>query len=192
MCLALLKRPGAYLPDEYLRTAWQNNPDGAGYMFADSGLLHVRRGFGKLKKFLKAWKADMRNHPRANFIMHFRLATHGSKALANCHPMPINADLAFVHNGIFNIHIPTDGDSDTKALADHIAQWPKGWLFDDASWQVLTKFCGRNNKLIFLTANDEVRIVNELSGQWSHGVWYSNHSYLFAGYYGAGRLQIGP
>ena len=54
MCIIAIKEKGVAMPDlETLNNMWNNNPDGAGYMFPFDGKVHIRKGFMSLKSSLK-------------------------------------------------------------------------------------------------------------------------------------------
>ena len=63
MCIAIYKPENVEIPKETLETCFENNPDGAGYMFAEDKKLHVRKGFFDMDKF---WNSYKRNKNKQN------------------------------------------------------------------------------------------------------------------------------
>jgi hypothetical protein len=50
MCIAVYKRVGVKMPsDKILETCFENNSDGAGYMFAHGGKVNIKKGFMTLR-----------------------------------------------------------------------------------------------------------------------------------------------
>lgn len=175
MCLALLKRPGAYLPDEYLRTAWQNNPDGAGYMFADSGKLTIDKGYRSVDTFLAAFRRTESKHRECPRVLHFRWATHGDKIESNCHPFQVFPGIGMAHNGILPIDMPYNGaQSDTAHFVELLQAIGSPDMLHAASLGLLARWIESDNKLVFLDRLGTCHIVNESSGKWVDGCWYSN------------------
>lgn len=187
MCLALYK-PAAVQPDwEALENAMTYNPDGAGFAVAVDGQLIIEKGFFKWEDFRKAFEPFCEHAS----VVHFRLATHGAKNQANCHPFALadfgmpegHQPVAVIHNGIFS-----DAKSDQKQWSDtwHVCRdiLHPLWAQDEKAFgkdHVLLlgdKFVGYSNKLVFLHADGTYAIWGESNGHWSsEGIWYSNHSY---------------
>ena len=99
MCVICVKKQGAENPDfSKIRNAARNNPDG----FA----IITRRGW-QIETF-RTMDADafLREYSRRcdapEWIIHCRIATHGSKRVSNCHGWR-GAGLAFAHNGILSL-----------------------------------------------------------------------------------------
>ena len=92
MCIIAIKEAGVAMPDlKTLQAMWDNNPDGAGYMFPMDGKVHIRKGFmefNDLKNDLDDL-AKVINIKETPVIMHFRIGTHGVRRNpANTHPLP--------------------------------------------------------------------------------------------------------
>ena len=52
MCIIAYKPKGQALPSkETLQMCWNNNEDGAGYMFANDGRVWISKGFATFDKF---------------------------------------------------------------------------------------------------------------------------------------------
>lgn len=177
MCLILTKPPGAPLDEGLLRCAWNHNPNGAGYMFASAGKVHIRKGFMALDEFLKAMKDNEDFFKKKSLVLHFRIATHGSVSQALTHPFRISDDLAMAHNGIIGkVAIPKDRDiSDSAAFVEqYLMKYPADFYKRREYTDLIEDFIGYS-KLAFLDSSGEITILNESHGTWdTEGRWHSN------------------
>jgi glutamine amidotransferase len=186
MCLALYKPADKTVKWDALQNAMEYNPDGAGFAVAVDGQLIIEKGFFKWADFRRAFEPFAQHAA----IVHFRLATHGAKNQANCHPFSLadfggpdgHKPVAVIHNGIFY-----EAKNDKKQWSDtwHVCRdiLHPLWLEDPDSFEkdhlllLGNKFVGTSNKLVFLAADGKAVIWGEGNGHWADGVWYSNHSY---------------
>ena len=111
MCVIIIKPAGQQLPsDSELRQAHARNPHGCGFV----SKTHHYKGMN-FETFLKyIHKVPVSE----NCIIHFRLATHGSKCKANCHPFN-RGTVWFAHNGILDIR-PEGDMTDSEAAFQNI------------------------------------------------------------------------
>jgi predicted glutamine amidotransferase len=179
MCIIALKPAGIELSDDTIRNMWDNNDDGAGFMFADRGRVKVVKGLMKFNDFMAAYR---RVGSHRKMVMHFRIKTHGDISPDLTHPFWISkGNLAMVHNGIISAtsHIAERGESDTSLYAkilSHRYPDPRLALRDNAEIQRIESEIGWS-KLVFLDGKDNHIIVNEKSGDWVDGCWFSNSSH---------------
>lgn len=114
MCIIVSKKKGVAMPSkETLRICFDNNSDGAGYMFAKDGNVYINKGFMDFDSFYQSIEKlskiyDLTEHA---IVMHFRISTGGNVDAGNCHPYPISnnkddvrktkfvTDLGMAHNG---------------------------------------------------------------------------------------------
>lgn len=179
MCIAIYQPTGKQLVKKTLKTCWDNNPDGAGYMYNTAkGQLVVEKGFMSFKEFWRSYRASLAKNKRSSFVLHFRIATHGMINPANTHPFKVTGNMAFVHNGILSIDVPKGSRMSDTAIFNEVIlkKLDEDFLDDEAIMELISGYCG-TSKLIFLTNTGKVRIVNETSGTWHQGVWFSNDSY---------------
>src|SRR5688572_22394359 len=116
MCIAILKPEGIVIPEYRLRNCFENNPDGAGFMYADraSDSVKIRKGFFTFNAFMQAYTHAVEDAPDATFGIHFRISTSGRIDKHNGHPHRIDRRTAVIHNGILDIQVPKESpDSDT-------------------------------------------------------------------------------
>lgn len=119
MCVIIVKREGIEMPsDEILRAAYRANKDGMGVVSS--------RGRFRTLNFKRFMDEIKRIGSDDSCVIHFRLATHGSVRVANCHPFK-QGDTYFFHNGVLPIRPYKDRtDSETAfrgtiypAIKDH-------------------------------------------------------------------------
>lgn len=182
MCLLIYKPPDAPLPEEHLKRGFEHNSDGAGFMYADKGILTIDKGFFIWEEFITAYNEALKEHPKAPFVVHFRLATSGLRDADNCHPHWVYDDpgVGLAHNGIFSDFNPPINSkySDTVAFAKYIRSLKQPHFMDDEiTLKTLEKDIGTYNKVAFLQEDGKITILNEKQGDWDKGVWYSNASY---------------
>jgi hypothetical protein len=182
MCVIVYKPSDIDIDMVKLRQCWDRNGDGAGMMFADEEKLRVAKGFMKWRSFKRYMKREgMEKLNSLPIIFHFRIATHGTISPLNCHPFRVNGDLAMAHNGIMqNVDIPDGKDiSDSEAFLNRYVRDAFSTISIEALSsgmpinELLAKFIG-GSKLAFMDNRGEVAIVNERSGTWLEGAWYSN------------------
>ena len=107
MCVILIKNKGIEMPSvRELRLAYEHNPHGCGFV-SSNGVYWRGMSFDELIDKLHCVGTD------DACIIHFRLATHGSHKVSNCHPFKCGS-LYFAHNGILPIRTKNDmTDSET-------------------------------------------------------------------------------
>ncbi len=182
MCIAIFKPGDKTLSKELLSVCFENNNDGAGFAYINVDSQGIKRI--KIKKsmtfdgFWSKYERATRISPNSPFIIHFRIATHGTVDLFNCHPFKINEDLVFAHNGIISKVKKDAKKSDTQVFNETILKkLGKGLLFDNPVVQELIEDYIGGSKLILMDVNGAFRIFNEKSGNTQDGVWFSNYSW---------------
>lgn len=181
MCIIVYKPSGQKINKATLRTCFQNNPHGAGYMFPCEGKVLIRKGFFTFSDFWTAWEKTERIYgDTIPIVFHFRIATAGEVDKTNCHPHRITKDLAFVHNGILDcVDVPKKSRiSDTILYRDVYLRTMNGnSIREEALFLVMGEQIGSYNKFVFMNGRGEVAFANEDSGLWADGVWYSNTTF---------------
>lgn len=192
MCIIAIKPEGHTIPDSIIKTMWNGNSHGAGFMYADRGRVKIVKGFMSLVSFQKA----LAKHNHRKLVMHFRIKTHGDVSPDLTHPFWVQKNgVAMVHNGIIWDYAKkaTNTESDSLLYARHFGrrfQQPMAALADATINAAIAQEIGYS-KLVFMDGNGEVVIVNEKLGTWADGVWYSNSGYKefswgsYTGRYGA-------
>lgn len=185
MCIAIYHDQSCPLDPEAFENSWSNNPDGGGFAYFDeSNELVIKKSMNKGQMYDQYYKAIEEYGDKSPFLVHFRIATHGTVDLANAHPFRVNANTVLIHNGM----IPTIMDkkqkrSDTRVFVEeYLPRLPKNWLDDKYLFDMVQEYIGAS-KLVIMTNDPKLDsylyIVNEKMGHWSKDgkSWYSNRSY---------------
>lgn len=110
-------------------------------------------------------------------ILHFRLATHGSIGLKNCHPFHDKKHgLFFAHNGIIDIKATNDRtDSETWFSDKFIPMLDMHGWDSETLWDWVNVERGAS-RFIFMRGNEIKRL-----GSWHNvgGCWYSNLNWQY-------------
>lgn len=172
MCVIVMIPAGVAIPsEETLRQCWTRNPDGGGVMWQADGKLYYIKGLMTIAAMLRAVAKIPAN---ANAALHFRIGTHGANTAKNTHPWPAGAGRMLMHNGVIHFLADDKAVSDSKRCGEMIANVE---LFKDIGAQtMLEQAVGRGNKIVLMDAHNCI-IINEDSGVWNAGCWYSNYSF---------------
>lgn len=199
MCVIAIKTAGVAMPSmEEIKAMWNANPDGAGFMYPENGMVHIRKGFLELEDFIKALGEFEISHTNVNdipMVMHFRIGTHGAKTSAECtHPFPVSADdlmltatelsvpLAYAHNGIIS-SIPTDDKlSDTMMygkiiLASLYNSDPNFYKNEATQWLIEQTI--NDSRMCFMDGNGVITKVGQWTTDAKTGLIYSNTHFKF-------------
>lgn len=184
MCIAIVKKAGAVLTRDTLFNCYTNNRDGCGFAYINTDIYGKRKI--RIKKsmdfeiFYDKYSRAVEQNPNSTFLIHFRIATHGTVDEYNCHPFQINDKQVFIHNGIIpqmDKDGPRDHRSDTRIFKDKILRkLPRGWENNPAIKFMIESIIGFS-KLAVLNVDNTFNIFKENSGHWKEDVWYSNTSY---------------
>lgn len=181
MCIAIFKPADKTVKESYLKESFRYNRDGAGFAYVQNGEVKIDKGHMSYDSFITAYRTALEENKDSPFLIHFRIATLGSKDEVNTHPFPIK-DGALIHNGsmVGTGAKQADGASDTSLFASK--------LYDKLSFSVVNKAKSELedalsfNKVVLLYKDKSFVILNENLGHWNDGVWYSNRSYLPVSY----------
>jgi len=182
MCIIIVKPQGKDLPQNQLENSFDNNPDGAGYMFNNSdGKIIIKKPFFNYERFLSSYLGDLKNNPEATFVLHFRITTHGENDKVNTHPHRLTKRLAFAHNGVIR------GVGESKKLSDTVlfskkllGRFTERELFERSEVIMLMEDFLLGSKITILNADGGFIIYNESDGHWEGGLWYSNETYSYS------------
>ena len=195
MCIIAVKAAGRPLPNaEIMQTMWNNNPHGAGFMYAKGGAVNIRKGFMDFADF-QAALGRIENATALPIVLHFRISTGGGVCPAMCHPFPLSnndaalrapwtqAAVGIAHNGILD-YPATKTTSDTyeyiKGQLFPLSQALPKWYKNPHAMQ-LVKNATDGSRLAILTASGEIITTGE--GWYEDGgILYSNGSYIGSRY----------
>lgn len=181
MCVIACTPPGEMLTDEILKKCWDDNDDGAGYMFSTGNELVIRKPFWKFEDLLEQYHKDAAEYgDYSPFVIHFRWATHGQLNVLNTHPHKLcGGKVGMVHNGIFADTPPINsGISDTVYFCRTVlAKRQPSQLIGRRFKAYLEDMIGAN-RVVFMDWTGKVSIVNDVMGDWVGEVWFSNLNFL--------------
>jgi glutamine amidotransferase len=161
------------------------NADGHGFAIVADDRLIVERGMNA-EAMVEAFVAARRRHPDGPALFHSRMTTHGDTSLDNCHPFPVGGDARTVlaHNGVLPETVrpaKSDPRSDTRITAEDFLP-TFGSLRTRRNRARFEQWMTPHNKMVLLTVDRRFTrrayILNETSGIWDCGIWYSNNGYL--------------
>lgn len=196
MCIILAKPAGVSMPDSsIISECWENNPDGAGYMYASKGIVYIEKGImtfdGLISKLnALAERFDLTKLP---IVVHFRISTQAGVNPQNTHPFPITRDDkllgaksssstigAVAHNGIIQCCSTYNGKetrSDTWIFVrDYVAKFAerdKKLLRED--WILTMIQQATSSKFAFMFPNGDITLLGKFERE--KGVAYSNNTY---------------
>lgn len=189
MCIIAYKPKGVGMPTKkHLKNCWDNNSDGAGWMWYDqpNKRVVIDKGYMTWDSFWAALCEE--NYTKKDtVVIHFRYATAGLTVAGNTHPFPLSryeddlqstfhgCDAAVVHNGIFG---KGEGHlSDTMVIVRDMFSDPivKNNM-DSLVMQTLIEEYVHGSKLVFLDYKGDVTIFG-VPWKKHKGVWFSNDDY---------------
>ncbi len=142
MCVIVHQPNGAHLNKKLAKELWQTNPDGGGFAFLDDDKNLVVEKFMKFPTFWSKFETMRSTFPARDFMLHMRIATHGSVSINNVHPFQLNEHTVMAHNGILKEVIddlesdPEDDRTDSEYFIEEVLKdLPRTWLDNNTSEQ---------------------------------------------------------
>ena len=191
MCIIVGKAKKIKMPDgKTLLRCFESNPDGAGMMWVEQGVVHIRKGFMNYAEF-DSFISKLGNRLDLTdiaLVMHFRITTHGSTNPQSTHPYPITRRIAHLkrtsfttnigvaHNGIIPIKChKTLSDTQTYIMRhlSYIKKLNPDFYKDKSIMEKIEKDI--HSKMCFLTKDEEIYTIGKFIED--DGVLYSNSSY---------------
>ena len=199
MCIIVAKNKNVEMPSmKTLMTCFENNPDGAGIMYASNYKVYIKKGFMTFDQFEKALKSISiktgKTLDELPIVMHFRISTSGNVDGGNCHPFPIGkplkllrqtsieCDIGMAHNGVLYNWKPEKNSiyNDTQTFINGCVNvlyegFGNALLNDTGSFNLL-EHERETSRLCFLERDGTITCM----GDWltDDGVMYSNDSYI--------------
>lgn len=197
MCIISYKAAEAQFPSKKtLQRCFTNNPDGAGFMYTASGIVHIKKGFTTFQSFWKTLR-KVREEEGDNipYVMHFRISTQAGTRPDCTHPFPLSkhmkdlrlldttAKIGVAHNGIISLtsessYKKTLTYSDTmKFITDYLSLIikTKRWYKDDDKIELIQRLVG-SSRLAILDGEGHCELLGSGWVQ-DNGIWYSNTTY---------------
>lgn len=190
MCIIVYKPAGETCPSwKTLKTCFDNNPDGCGFMYAENNAVHIHKGFMSWRKFKTAFK-PYKNREELPMVLHFRITTNGNTIPQNCHPFPLSdnvgelkaldfdCNVGIAHNGIISLTSYANKISDTMEFIRKYGKCIIGsptWYYNANAGKLLGEVI--KSKMLVLSNDGHGEIVGD---GWSKedGVWFSNRTYV--------------
>lgn len=187
MCIIIYNETGKPHNEDYLSTAYDNNPHGVGIMWVEDNKVQTLRGlFSKRKMF-----DILREFEGVPHVIHLRWRTRGKVSKEMCHPFRASADeldskVWLMHNGTFMKIKSDENHSDTyyfaRSLRNATGKHGTDILFTETFLRKLEDTVESYNKVIFLRNDGKVSIVNPKAWHIEDEIWYSNTYSMTKGY----------
>lgn len=193
MCIVAVKKKGIpMLSKNTIKTCFENNPDGAGFMYVENGYVVIKKGYMGYRQLYKDIKETINRLGDINIVIHFRIGTSGNKDAKTTHPYPISThkkdlqalsirtNLGVVHNGVISGYIDiTDRElNDTQVFIRDVIS-----VFESLNKEFYKNIhCiglldeMTKSKLCFLNSQDELYYVGDFITD-ENGVLFSNSTY---------------
>lgn len=186
MCIIAIKPEGRKMfSDSEIKTMFDHNPNGSGYMYYDrkAKKVIVRKGFMTIDELLQS--LHKQSLTSVNVVLHFRITTSGYSDELNCHPFPVydvnatfsRTDLAVAHNGILRDYEPIRKSpiNDTQVFIHEVLRkLSKGFIKSQNCLKLIEELIG-TNKLAFMDETGKVTTIGKFISD--NGYLYSNDSY---------------
>jgi len=195
MCVIAFKPRNVAFPEErILQNCFENNPDGAGFMYPQGGKVHIRKGFETYKAFKAALDRVVKvTGDKIPFVMHFRIATQGFET-GMTHPFPLTQSMStmkklrskcsigIAHNGVLFTSDGSKDYSDTmKFIADYLTNIIRNysWHKDERTVKLIENLIS-GSRLAIMDKNGFVKLLGKT---WTEDkdtkCWFSNTSYSY-------------
>lgn len=178
MCVICVKNRGVEMPSENeLRLAYEHNPHGWGFV-SSNGMFAHGMDFGEFMRLIKYVGKD------DACIIHFRIATHGSIKIDNCHPFKgyvKGEPVYFAHNGILPIRAKKDMTDSETEFRGVLLPAMKEFGFGSTAFDRVVARRIYTSKFAFMKGG-EIRVY----GRWlreDNGLMWSNLNHRPYGYF---------
>ena len=180
MCVIVHQPRGTHLEKDRAKRLWAANSHGGGFCYInDNQVIQVEKSMF-FEDYWRKFERARSEFPERDFLLHMRIKTHGKVSLANTHPFYVSDQTVMMHNGILS-QMPDHAEmSDSRVFIEKVLlDLPETWLDNRYLEDMVDGFIGWS-KLAFMTTNPdldhEVYLINEISGQWDDGMWFSSAS----------------
>ena len=194
MCIIIAKDKIGRLPtDDELKTSFEYNDDGAGFMYVDNGNVVIDKGYMTYDSFIKHYKALLikyNNFENKSLVIHCRIGTSGRNTKGNTHPYPITDSIeklktrhlsrekiGIAHNGIIRGYGTATGLNDTqeyisKVLYPLYIHYEEFYKNEDILYQIER---ATNSKFAILDNTDTIYYIGDFIDD--NGLNFSNDTY---------------
>ena len=194
MCIIIYKPKNTKLPDKKtLQTCFNNNADGAGFMYIQDGEVKISKGFFKFKELYKQLISIKDETP---MVLHFRITTQGGVRADCCHPYPLSDNMhelrrlntscsvGVAHNGIISLTSTYNSKVDYNDTMQFIKEYLTliidkksrfNYYKDSNKLALINRLIG-SSRLAILDKNEHCELIGDGWLQ-DGGCYYSNGSY---------------
>lgn len=179
MCLIICNPSNKRSPENYFRVAAGINSDGIGMAYNLNNSLVIKKDFASLDH---AWAYYQNIPTESSVLVHFRLASVGSKTIENIHPFIIDNEecpkLIYCHNGTMPDYTFKESEKSDSVLFGEMTLKPfyaiDKLFYKKLFIQRLLKDHIKSSRVVFFNESGEFIILNELLGEKEDESWYSN------------------
>jgi predicted glutamine amidotransferase len=202
MCIICYKPNNKKMPKyEVLKTMFDNNPDGSGFMYHHNGRVYGEKGFMTFDDFYHALKKHKNIWKQSPFVLHFRISTQAGVNKECTHPFPLSENMnelkklrfsdnvGVCHNGIIYLTSSYSAKISHSDTMEFITDYLSLIIKNNEYW--------KNNDTLTLIerlAESKLAILDgsghcELIGQFTNvnGIYYSNDSYKKREYFAVSK-----
>ena len=180
MCIIAYVPKGVKMDKEYFTNCWENNPDGAGMMYAINGKLRIKKPYFSPVSF---WR-DFCNIARVadgGVALHFRITTSGLNNKENTHPHKISPKHGLMHNGVLSeYHAKSKKQSDTVLFCNQLSILPMETFDCEIFHDLLAAYAVENASSFLLMNNYSTVLLLGVGWETEDGVSYSNTTYKYS------------
>ena len=154
---------------------YMQNSDGVGAMYHDGtnavSVKALPKSSASAREFIEALPDDDRE-----LALHWRMRTHGDVNTDNCHPYAVAPSGQMMHNGVLAFGNEADPKfSDTWHFCRKYLDNQFGSYVHQSTYnEMVGKFIGDSNRLVFLTSDGRMSVVNRSTGYEAEELWFSN------------------
>lgn len=196
MCIIVVKKENIAFPNKKtLQNCFDNNPDGAGFMYAVNNIVNISKGYETFNKFWKDLQAVRKEYgDNIPYILHFRISTQAHGRMDCTHPFPLSPKMAdlrqlkcktnigIAHNGIISLtstwgYGKTITYSDTmQFITDYLSLIieNKDYYKDSNKMKLIERLC--DSKLAIMDYTGHIELIGDGFID-DKGIVYSNSSY---------------
>lgn len=198
MCVIVAKKKGVEAPSfEILKNCFNNNPDGAGFMYLNpkTNRVQIHKGFmafEQLQKKLEEVYNELGNTKDIPFVYHFRIGTSGGNLPENTHPYPLGRNISnmkkldftcsigVAHNGIITKFTPKEKNNKRKMNDTQLYIYSKMYKYAFNSKYKTSKIQElieneTGSKFAILDTSGDIQLIGKFNE--NKGVFFSNYSY---------------
>lgn len=201
MCVIAISPKGIKQPSvSDLRSMWDTNPHGAGYMTIRNNRVEIHKGFMHWQDFTRSVKTEAFTDADP-VIYHFRIATQGGICPEMTHPFPLTDKLEMMdkldlacsvgvaHNGIIPITTTTKATdySDTVLFIVKYLRWLVRSPSDMFIPEIQTMISEiADSKFALMNSNGDIVTIGKF---YNHdGILLSNENHLWKDYFMKGEF----